>query len=437
MQPPKKNKKSFPTIKENFNLKEFLGSLSRQQIALGIAAICTVVVLIAVLIMLIISLNPKDVPSDSSVSGSVSQSSSFVHEGEFDKDSISRVSEEYEGTLLQETEDAGDQYLADTVFLGDSNTARLITYGDTTGLSMDNTIGIESMGITSLTSLRCVRFSGYSDMTMPSAVELMQPLRVVINFGTNNAGMSTETFKNHYRTAVEAIQEEWPYADIIIASVLPITSTCSYTNISMSWVESINLTLLELAEEMDVKFLNWSEAIKDSNTGYAKNSYMVSDGIHISEAGAEAMIDYFRTHSYETEDTRPMPLNSVPNRLATPEGLFPKPVFPTPEESTTSATSVSSSSTQETAPPVVSSTSQTSSVSAGSTPSSTITSTTPPPTSESTVTPPAPSSTAPPVSVPPASSSEAEPPPVVSVPASSSVTPPPVSTPASQPVATE
>ncbi len=425
MQPPKKNKKSFPTSKDGFNIKNFISSLSRQQIALGICCICVAIALIAVLIMLFFSLEQKPAPIDSSVDLGTSQSASFVREGDFDKDAISRVSEEYAGTLLQETEDAGDQYLADTVFLGDSNTARLITYGDATGLSMENTIGIESMGITSVTGLRCVRFSGYSDMTMPKAVELMQPLRVVISFGTNNAGMGTESFKSSYKTAVEAIQEEWPYADIIIASVLPITSTCSYTNISMDWVESINLTLLELAEEMDLKFLNWSEAIKDSNTGYAKNSLMVSDGIHISEAGAEAMIDYFRTHSFETEDTRPKPLDDVPNRLPTPEGLFPKPVFPTPE-SVVSSSSVSSSSTTATTPSpdssslsqsipsssvsIPTSTTPTPSSSSSSAPTSSVTPTPDPPTPdpESTPTPPAPSSS---VAPPPVSSTVPTPPP--------------------------
>ena len=36
----------------------------------------------------------------------------------------------FEGTVLPETQDAGAQYVADTLFLGDSNTVRFMMYGD-------------------------------------------------------------------------------------------------------------------------------------------------------------------------------------------------------------------------------------------------------------------------------------------------------------------
>ncbi len=318
------------------NIKSLFESMSRLRLGICIGLIALIIVLLVWLCyLLFFAEQQQPVVANSTLDLAESQSDSFVRDDDFDKDAISKVSSEYEGTLLIETEDAGDEYVANTVFLGDSNTARMISYSSTTGLTMENAIGIESMGITSVTSLRCVSFSGYSNMTMPDAVALMQPQRVVINFGTNNAGMNLENYKNSYKEAIEAIQEEWPYADIIIASVFPITSSCSYTNISMDWIENVNLTLLELASEMDVKFLNWSEAIKSDNTGYAENSSMVSDGIHISESGAEALINYFRTHSFIGEDTRPKPLEDVPTRLPTPEGLFPKPVFTVPDDTST------------------------------------------------------------------------------------------------------
>ena len=40
---------------------------------------------------------------------------------------------------------------------------------------------------------------------------------------------------------------------------------------------------------------------------------MIEDGLHLNEQGAKALIDYVRTHTYETEDRRP-DTNNIPTR---------------------------------------------------------------------------------------------------------------------------
>lgn len=252
-----------------------------------------------------------------------SSSSNNLVNADYDKDEYALDDDAFVGTILPETDDAGVNYITDTLFLGDSNTLRMLSYADVTHVSMKNCIGIESMGITDVTSLKCVQFKGYATpVTMPEAVAIMQPRRVVITFGTNNAGgMSAEKFITEYKKAVDAINKAYPYADIIIGSVFPIDKYTSYS-ISMKTIDQYNLALAEFAEEEGCKFLNWSETLKNKETGFCKTEYTIQDGIHISREGMQNLFKYFRTHSYVSEDTRPKPLNDIPERLGTPPGLI-------------------------------------------------------------------------------------------------------------------
>ena len=125
--------------------------------------------------------------------------------------------------LLTETADAGTDYLNDTLFLGDSNTYRLVAYGLTT---WQNNLSAVGMGIQHVTSTPCMYFKGSSSpVYVAKAVSMMQPRRIVITYGTNNTNSTADTFKNQYRSALEAIKKEWPYADIIINAVPPVAQT--------------------------------------------------------------------------------------------------------------------------------------------------------------------------------------------------------------------
>lgn len=59
------------------------------------------------------------------------------------------------GTIPPETADAGRSYVDETLFIGDSNTARYLLYANETGTaftSLNNNIGVVSMGVGSITS---------------------------------------------------------------------------------------------------------------------------------------------------------------------------------------------------------------------------------------------------------------------------------------------
>ena len=62
------------------------------------------------------------------------------------------------GTVLPQTPDAGRSYVDETLFIGDSNTARYLLYADDTGqafTTLNNNIGVVSMGAGAITTLKC------------------------------------------------------------------------------------------------------------------------------------------------------------------------------------------------------------------------------------------------------------------------------------------
>ena len=238
---------------------------------------------------------------------------SIVQESGYDATKNTIDQGEFSATVLPETEDAGQEYIDTTLFLGDSNTARMYRVFDF--CSYDNAIGSVGMSARSLQNYACVKFSGYgSYVTMPQAVALMQPRRVIVTFGTNDLdpNYSATAFAENYRAGLQAIADAYPAADIIVNAIPPLGRSHSNASLTQSQVDEYNKAIVEMCDANGWKFLNSAEVLKDAATGYAKEGYVESsDGIHLTRAAMEALFTYIRTHSYITEDTRPA-LTSVP-----------------------------------------------------------------------------------------------------------------------------
>ena len=233
------------------------------------------------------------------------------------------------GTILPETADAGRSYVDETLFIGDSNTARYLLYANETGTaftSLNNNIGVVSMGVGSITSLKCEKFKGSSAMyTVPDAVAMLKPKRIIICYGTNNLSGSSTDATNYIKTylqGLQAIQTAWPYCDIIVSAIPPLDRQRENTNLTMTQVDAYNAALVQMCEENGFKFLNSAEVLRDDATGWAKTDYTLSDGVHLSKTAVTAYFDYVRTHAYITEDRRPQPLGSIPQPDGVPANLI-------------------------------------------------------------------------------------------------------------------
>lgn len=224
----------------------------------------------------------------------------------------------FSGGLLPQGKDAGEEYIEETLFLGDSNMVRLYAYGL---VPLENVMALEGMGVESVIDLPCVYYAGESRAcTIPQAVAKTKPRRIVMTFGTNDAGgaYTTETFLEVYRGAVQAIQKACPECDLILNSIPPVCKHRSYHDTDMETIDAFNEAILGLARELRLPYLNSAEALTGED-GYAKPEYWVEDGLHMNRDALEVLLNYVRTHPYNTEEERDAaPLSDTPERRLPP-----------------------------------------------------------------------------------------------------------------------
>ena len=246
--------------------------------------------------------------------------------------------------LLTETADAGTEYLDNTLFLGDSNTVRLYNNGL---ISLQQFCAKEGIGTHVALNEGIVTFKNdTTHYTIAQAVAKMKPRRVVMTFGTNDTGMEVADFISNYTALVQAIQEAYPYTDIIVNTVPPIPENHSnYPHMDQAKIDDFNMALLNMCEQLGVKFLNTAEILKGEN-GYGQPDYYTDGDIHLKSAGLKAALSYLRTHAYQTEDRRP-DTNNIPTRtleyVSNPSSAVQA---PSSEEPASSSESESASSSE-------------------------------------------------------------------------------------------
>ena len=272
-----------------------------QKQAVLVCAICALAILITASVTYVL-LATKDSGASSTVT-QVEEPSDLATHYQVDTQSAA---------LLTETADAGEAYLNDTLFLGDSNTVRLYNNGL---ISLQQFCAKEGIGIQSAISEQLVTFKGTDQRyTMAEAVAMMKPRRVVITLGTNDNGMDVDTFINYYTQFVQSIQASYPYTDIIVNTVPPVPENHSnYPDTSQEKIDDFNMALLTMCENLGVKFLNSAEVLKDPSSGFGLSDYYIDGDIHLKSSGLKAVLNYLTTHAYETEDRRPDTSN-IPTR---------------------------------------------------------------------------------------------------------------------------
>lgn len=301
-----------------------LPPLNRRATLLAAGGIAVLVLLFCILAIALGGTTPDDTPRPATAETAENATSETPAATEIPRAADLAVQTAAVGTVLPQTEDAGRSYVDETLFIGDSNTARYLMYADETGqafTTLNNNIGVVSMGAGAITTLKCEKFKGSSTMyTVPEAVAMLKPKRIIICYGTNNlSGSSTDAtnFISTYLKGLQAIQKAWPYCDIIVSAIPPLDKQRENTNLTMTQVDAYNAALVSMCEENGFKFLNSAEVLRDSNTGWAKTDYTLSDGVHLSKTAVTAYFNYVRTHAYVTEDRRPQPLGTIP----TPDGV--------------------------------------------------------------------------------------------------------------------
>ena len=115
--------------------------------------------------------------------------------------------------------------------------------------------------------------------------------------GINELGwVGTDTFRNQAAKMFQRIQADHPDAVVVIQSLLPVSAKQdakgSYVNNQRIGV--YNQILRELAEELELPYLDVAEAVTDED-GCLRADWTF-DGVHLNKAGCQAWLEYLRTH---------------------------------------------------------------------------------------------------------------------------------------------
>ncbi len=296
-------------------LKKFLSK--PRGIAIAVAAVLTVCIVLGIGISHVVfgDDKPMDVVT-------ATETPEDADDSTYDAQADMLNVNQFTGTILPETEDAGQEYVDNTLFVGDSNTARYMNYGFVT---LDNGIGVIGMNAGQITTLPSVKFKGNKSLvTIDKAIPEIQPQRVIFAFGTNDLTSKPETYIETYEKAIKKCYDAYPYFDVIVSAIPPVDRYRDYTYISMQNVDKFNAALVGMCEKNGWKFLNTTEVLKDEETGFGKTDYTIYDGLHLSKEGVEEVFNYVRTHAYEAEDRRPKPLKAKAERGETPPDLIMK-----------------------------------------------------------------------------------------------------------------
>lgn len=347
-----------------------------------VLALCSVMLLVSIGVALAL-IGGLDLGKADGESTSTVDSASMVTESGYNKEENTIDTQAYTSTILEESADAGESYIDETLFLGDSNTARMYRMFDY--CSYDNAIGSVGMSARNLATFACVQLSTSSSyVTMSQAVAKLQPRRVILTFGTNdlNPSYKAADFVKNYQAGIETVVAAYPSVDILVNSIPPIGQQHSNQSLTQTQVDEYNKALVEMCQEKGWKFLNSAEVLKDSVTGYAKNGYVeTSDGIHLTRTAMDALFNYIRTHSYITEDDRPA-LTTIPKHTGDKDAV----VYTVPVVSS-SSTATATATPEPTEEPADSESTSDSYVETTPTPTPEVTAT-PSPTPEVTPTPP-------------------------------------------------
>ncbi len=213
---------------------------------------------------------------------------------------------------LPESARAEDSYFDDAVFIGDSVSLKLERYTTQqrssnpgffgkaqflTAGSMGSGNALEAPGSDSIHPL----YNGQK-MSLADSVKASGAKKVYIMLGMNDMAVyGVDGAVSNMQTLIEGILEKTPDAKIFVESATPLVASKNIADhkLNNTNLASYNQKLSALCKEKGWYFVNvWSTV--DDGTGNLKTSYCSDPddmGIHFTDAGCEAWIDYLYTHT--------------------------------------------------------------------------------------------------------------------------------------------
>ena len=233
--------------------------------------------------------------------------------GAYDKDAYP-LDTSLEAVLPQAAAD--DAYITASVFAGDQYAVTLQKDGR---ITLNQFVGQEGLKTSKALSTSCVNFaSDSSNYTIPQAIPKMKARRVFVQLGANDVdgSVSVDSFIADYKQFLQSIRSAYSYCDIIAVGIPPVTEDSTNAAATQTIIDQFNQAIAVACNDLGCKYLNSAEVLKNSR-GYAESSYFEASGY--SASGARALLEYAKSHAYNTMDSRP-DTSDIPQRASQSSG---------------------------------------------------------------------------------------------------------------------
>lgn len=233
--------------------------------------------------------------------------------GAYDKDAYP-LDTSLEAVLPQAAAD--DAYITAGVFAGDQYAVTLQKDGR---ITLNQFVGQEGLKTSKALSTSCVNFaSDSSNYTIPQAIPKMKARRVFVQLGANDVdgSVSVDSFIADYKQFLQSIRSAYSYCDIIAVGIPPVTEDSTNAAATQTIIDQFNQAIAVACNDLGCKYLNSTEVLKNSR-GYAESSYFEANGY--SASGARALLEYAKSHAYNTMDSRP-DTSDIPQRASQSSG---------------------------------------------------------------------------------------------------------------------
>ncbi|MBR4296543.1 MAG: hypothetical protein IKT56_06900 [Clostridia bacterium] len=223
----------------------------------------------------------------------------------------SESSTEYEeppsppSTVLEESEDMGQEYIDSLTFLCDSSTRGLRSYAMLKDGKSTEQIWATQSGTLRLDSIldsKIIYPKNNKEMTVAEAVALDRPEYLVITLGLEG-GVTTldeTSFKQNYTALIDTIMTESPDTKIILQSIFPVAAKFTNENkLNNSVIDKANIWVREIAESTCVRYLDTQSILKDEAGALNEKYDNGGTGTNLDAEGFSAVLEYIRTHAYK------------------------------------------------------------------------------------------------------------------------------------------
>ena len=198
-----------------------------------------------------------------------------------------------EPTTLPYKENAKPGYMNNCIFLGDSRTVAMVSYGF---IADDNALAQVGISHPQVDALTFTQNSG-AKYTLKSYLESHPQEVIYVCYGVNGMNyIEEDAYKSSYIKLVDKIIDYSGNRKVVLMSIWPVDDNGRYkASAKNEWIEKYNDFLYELAVKKELYYLDVSSILKN-DTGNMKKEYDAGDGLHYRASAYNDILNYIIHH---------------------------------------------------------------------------------------------------------------------------------------------